>query len=119
MAAKKEKTNLLDVIPFRSASITAEMEGDCIVIAFPRFKSAWMQRFLLPKGMSPHIHVRLEEHGSAVWEAIDGERTIGQIIEKLAAHFQQEADYESRVITYLYRLQKDGFIRFLLPPGQP
>ncbi len=33
--------------------------------------------FLLPKGMSPDIHVRLEEHGTAVWNLIDGHhRTV-------------------------------------------
>ena len=114
--AAKEKINLLDVIPFRSANIITEKESDgTIVIAFPRFKYEWMRRFLLPKGMSPDIHVRLEEHGTAVWEQIDGKNTVREIIEKLAVHFNHEENYESRITTYLYRLQKDGFISFLLP----
>lgn len=115
MRVKKEKTNLLDIIPFRCSTITTGMEGDCVVIAFPRFRSKWMRRWLLPKGMSPDIHVRLEEHGTAVWELIDGQRTVRDIIEKLAVHFNHEANYESRVIAYIYRLQKDRFISFLLP----
>ena len=49
----KEKTNLLEVIPCRSEHITAEREGETIVLSFPRFKYSWMQRFLVPKGMSP------------------------------------------------------------------
>lgn len=108
----KEKTNLLDVIPFRSEHITTEKEGDCIVIAFPRFKYAWMRRFLLPKGMSADIHVKLEKHGTAIWELIDGKRTVREIIEKLVAHFPEEINYESRIITYMYQLQKDHFIQF-------
>lgn len=115
MAAVKEKTNLLDIIPSRCSHITTGKEGDCTVIAFPRFRYVWMRRWLLPKGMSPDIHVRLDEHGAAVWELIDGRRTVRHIIEKLAAHFQQEVDYESRVIAYMYQLQKDGLISFLLP----
>lgn len=110
----KEKINLLEVIPCRCEHITTVKEGDCAVIAFPRFKYEWMRRFLLPKGMSPDIHVRLEEHGTAVWEAIDGKRTVADIIEKLADHFQKEKDYESRITTYLCQLQKDGFIKFLV-----
>lgn len=44
--AAKEKINLLEVIPFRSAHITTKKESDgTIVIAFPRFKYEWMQRF--------------------------------------------------------------------------
>lgn len=115
MPVVKEKTNLLDVIPFRCAHITTGKEDDSVVIAFPRFKYTWMRRILLPKGMSPDIHVRLEEHGTAVWEVIDGKRTVSEIIEKLATHFKNEAGYESRVTTYICQLRKDGFIGFLLP----
>ena len=102
--ATKEKINLLEVIPCRNEHIKAEQEGETIVLSFPRFKRSWMSRYLLPKGMSKDIHVRLEEHGTAVRE----------IIEKLADHFQYEAGYESRVSTYLSQLQKDGFIKWII-----
>ncbi len=112
MADVKEKINLLDVIPFRSENITAEKGSDgTVTIAFPRFKYEWMRRFLLPKGMSPDIHVRLEEHGTAVWELIDGKRTVRQIIEELAEHFDHEENYESRITAYITQLQKDGFVK--------
>lgn len=81
--AAKEKINLLEVIPCRSEHITAEREGETIVLSFPRFKYPWMQRFLVPKGMSKELHVKLEEHGTAVWELIDGKRNVREIIEKL------------------------------------
>ena len=112
MADVKEKINLLDVIPFRSENITAEKGSDgTVTIAFPRFKYEWMRRFLLPKGMSPDIHVRLEEHGTAVWELIDGKRTVRQIIEELAEHFDHDENYESRITAYITQLQKDGFVK--------
>ena len=112
MADAKEKINLLDVIPFRSENITAEKGSDgTVTIAFPRFKYEWMRRFLLPKGMSPVFHVRLEEHGTAVWELIDGMRTVRQIIEELAEHFDHEENYESRITAYITQLQKDGFVK--------
>ena len=74
--AAKEKINLLEVIPCRSEHITAEREGETIVLSFPRFKYPWMQRFLVPKGMSKELHVKLEEHGTAVWELIDEEKGV-------------------------------------------
>ena len=100
--ATKEKINLLEVIPCRNEHIKAEQEGETIVLSFPRFKRSWMSR------------VRLEEHGTAVWNLIDGQRTVREIIEKLADHFQHEAGYESRVSTYLSQLQKDGFIKWII-----
>lgn len=113
--ATKEKINLLEVIPCRNEHIKAEQEGETIVLSFPRFKRSWMSRYLLPKGMSKDIHVRLEEHGTAVWNLIDGQRTVREIIEKLADHFQYEEGYESRVSAYLSQMQKDGFIKLVIP----
>lgn len=109
--ASKEKVNLLQVIPCRSLRITTCKEGEETVLSFPRFKNAWINRYLLPKGVSKEFHVRLEKHGTAVWELIDGRRTAGEIIEKLAAHFGNEAGYESRIASFLFQLRKDGFIK--------
>lgn len=76
MEIPEGKVSLLDAVPVRCGHITTEWEGECAVLAYPRFKYEWMRRFLLPKGMSPDIHVRLEEHGTAVWNLIDGHRTV-------------------------------------------
>ena len=113
--ATKEKINLLDVVPFRSTHITTEWDDDCVVIVFPRFKYEWMKRFMLPRGLSSDIRVKLETHGTAVWELIDGVRSVDEIIKELAAHFGEEENYESRVTAYIAQLQKDGFIIYLLP----
>ena len=58
----------------------------------------------------PLVHIELEEHGSAVWKLIDGERTVGEIITLLAEHFEHASGYEARVSTYIMRMQKDGLI---------
>lgn len=76
-----------------------------------RFKYEWMRRFLLPKGMSADIHVKLEEHGTAVWRLIDGQRTVQEIISLLAGHFRDDDNYPFRVTKYIMQLQKDGFIQ--------
>lgn len=97
--AAKEKINLLEVIPCRSEHITAEREGETIVLSFPRFKYPWMQRFLVPKGMSKELHVKLEEHGTAVWELIDGKRNVREIIENSQTIFKMK-----RATSRVYRL---------------
>ena len=112
--AAKEKINLLEVIPCRSEHITAEREGETIVLSFPRLKYPWMQRFLVPKGMSKELHVKLEEHGTAVWNLIDGHRTVREIISLLARHFGEEENYIPRVTAYVMQLRKDGFIQLTI-----
>lgn len=111
----KERANLLDCIPQRGGHIITEWKGEYAVLAFPRFRRKWMQRFLIPKGLSPYIRVTLEEHGTAVWKLIDGRRTVGKIISSLAPCFGADEDYASRVSAYLMQLQRDGFIRLVVP----
>ncbi|WP_321330698.1 PqqD family protein [uncultured Bacteroides sp.] len=112
MERVKEKINLLEVIPVHNEHITTKLKGDCITIAFPRFKAKWVNNLFRPLGLSSCIHLCLEEHGSSVWTLIDGKRTVGDIIGLLAAHFNFEENYESRVLLYLNKLHKDGFIKY-------
>lgn len=113
METPEGKISLLDAVPVRCGHITTEWEGECAVLAYPRFKYEWMRRFLLPKGMSPDIHVKMEEHGTAVWALIDGQRTVREIVALLAEHFEGEENYGSRVSTYVMQLQKDGFLQLM------
>lgn len=110
---KETRFNLLETVPVPSKHIVTEWEEGCAVLAYPRFKRAWMRRFFLPKGLSPFVRVRLEEHGTAVWSLIDGRRKVKEIITLLADHFREDGDYAPRVTAYLMQLQKDGFIRLL------
>ena len=107
------KFNLLETIPVRSEHIVTEWEEGSVVLAYPRFKRAWIRRFFLPKGRSPFIRVHLEEHGTAVWNLIDGQHRVADIIALLAGHFKEDGDYAPRVTAYLMQLQRDGFIRLL------
>ncbi|MCC8188579.1 MAG: PqqD family peptide modification chaperone [Bacteroides sp.] len=108
------KINLLEVIPYRNERISVAREGECIRLGIPRFKRQWMQRFLLPKGMSPFVHVTLEEHGTEVWELIDGKRTVGEIIALLGDYFQHQEGYDARVTAYITQLRKDNLIGYRL-----
>jgi hypothetical protein len=117
---KRKKTpNLYDMIPSVSEHITTEKEGELSVIAFPRFRSRFMQKYFVPRHKSPLIRVRLEAHGTAVWSLIDGRQSVKEIVDRLASHFPNEANYEYRVIAYLTQLQKQGFVKFACPPIKP
>ena len=106
------KENLFDLVPTISEHITTEKEGELSVIAFPRFRSKFMQKYFVPKNKSAVIRIRLEEHGTAVWDLIDGKRTVKEIAEALAEHFQEEENYEYRVAAYFSQLQRQGFVKF-------
>ena len=105
------KQNLFDLIPVISKHITTEKEGELSVITFPRFRSKFMQKYFVPRNKSAIIHIRLDEHGTAVWNLIDGYRSVGKITEMLAAHFQHEENYEYRVAEFVLQLYKQGFVK--------
>lgn len=111
----KEKINILCAVPVPAPHVRTEWEGACAVLVYPRFKQAWMRRWLLPRGMKSDIWVRLEEHGTAVWQLIDGRRTVQDIISLLAEHFNGEEGYASRITAYVMQLQKDNFVRLFSP----
>ena len=88
MSKRQTRFNLLDTIPVCAGDVRTEWEGECAVLILPRFRKAWMQRWLLPKSLSPYVRMPLEEHGTAVWRLVDGQRTVREIIELLAPHFE-------------------------------
>jgi hypothetical protein len=106
------KKNLFDFVPIISEHITTEKEGALSIITFPRFRSTFMQKYFVPKGKSPTIHIRLDEHGTAVWDLIDGKRTIKEISEMLATHFNHEENYEYRIAAHFSQLHKQGFVKY-------
>ena len=111
---RNEKTNVMLVTPVRVGYVKTVWKDKHIVLVFPHRYSRVLR--LLPFRLSPLVvHVELEEHGTAVWQLIDGKRTVAEIVQELGFHFNYEEGYESRVVTYLLQLQKDGLIRLLLP----
>ncbi|MEG1684761.1 MAG: PqqD family protein [Bacteroides sp.] len=109
---KKEKINLFDVVPYISDHISTENEGELSVITFPRFRSRFMQKYFVPKSKSANIHITLDEHGTQVWNLIDGKRTVKKIAELLAEHFNNEENYEFRITTFISQLQAQGFVKY-------
>ncbi|MDR1896210.1 MAG: PqqD family protein [Prevotellaceae bacterium] len=113
MNMMKKKINLFDLVPLISEHIKTEKEGELSVITFPRFRNKFLQKHFIPKNKSAFIRIRLEQHGTAVWNLIDGKHTVKDIVENLAEHFNYETDYEYRITTYLSQLYKQGFVKFL------
>lgn len=109
----KEKINLLDVIPCIAEYVMTEKEGGLSRIAFPRFKHRFMQKYMMPKRIAPYLHITFEEHGTAVWDLIDGKRTIREIIKMLEEHFNGEENYDRRVTMFLDQLERQGFIKYM------
>lgn len=114
MSTKYNKINILDVIPMRRSHIFTYIgEEGKVTLGILRFKSKWMNKYFLPKKISPEIKVSLDVHGSEVWKLIDNKKSIGAIVKELSVHFEREEQYEERIVRYLYHLKKDKLIDFI------
>ena len=107
---RKQEQNLFDLVPVKNIHIITEKEGELSVIAFLRFRNKFMQKYFVPRNKPPYIRVRLDAHGTAVWDLIDGERSVGKIVEELAACFNNESGYEYRIAAFVSQLQRQGYI---------
>lgn len=66
------------------------MDGK-VSVQIPRFRSrlmAWYQRRL----KRPHLELQLDEIGSAVWLACDGQRNVAQIGDSLRQRFGERVE---------------------------
>jgi hypothetical protein len=106
----KNKINLFDTIPQINSEVTRELKEGLIVLGVPRFRNALMQKYFIPRSKSKYLYVHLDAHGTAVWQLIDGKRTVREIVIALSVHFEQEENYEQRISLFLSQLQANHFI---------
>lgn len=103
---KNESNNYLDNVPRRTIS-HEDGENDCLVLLRPKFMKGLLAKYLQPHIKHPYYRVRLDEIGSSTWQAIDGERTVGEIADLLYESFGERVEprYErcSRFIHSLHQ----------------
>lgn len=116
MFKKSKNTNYLDMVPVRNVQEFTEGADGKITLLIPKFKSAWMTRWLIPPRRSKHFRIHLDETGSETWRLIDGQRNAGEICERVFANkpgTDQPGDQpELRLTKFLSHLYKSRFIIF-------
>jgi hypothetical protein len=108
----REPLNLLDLKPLRNVpSETAEDER--VILIYPKFRSAFLQKYLLPWLAKPDFRIRLDAYGSFIWQRCDGKTDVAKIAEEMLAKFGSPVEpvYE-RIGLFLRRLESDQFIKF-------
>jgi hypothetical protein len=116
-------TNLLEMIPRRDLEWATGEDGR-IRILVPRFGGNALGRRLAAWIGRPHIPVRLDAIGSAIWQACDGASTVDRIARHLEERFGDEvAPAHDRLATFLAELERNRFISWVdrertgAPPG--
>ena len=105
--------NYLEKIPVHPAHIPFTADENGVVTLAVENKGVFnrLAQWILRKPKISYIH--LDEHGSVVWQCIDGEKTILAIGEDVKAHFGEAAEplYE-RLATFFKLLDSYGFVEW-------
>ncbi len=76
-------------------------------ILSPRW--GWLLRMM----KKPAYRVKLDARGTAVWQAMDGDRNVGQVAERVGRAFPEEADANLRTALFVQELARGGFVRLM------
>jgi hypothetical protein len=111
VSGQRKEQNLYDLRPVRL--IPWEPAGDDrVVLKAPKFRAKLMVRLLVPRLKRPDLAVRLDETGSAVWKACDGNTTVLDIAGIVHGTLGGDRDQlDARVAQFIRRLDREGFIR--------
>jgi len=116
MVRKRQKRspdiNLLELIPERIVGSETGEDG-LVTIQAPRFHNRVLKRLIEPRLKRPHMMLRLDEIGTAVWEQIDGERNVREIGAILREAFGDKIEpCHDRLAVFFTQLELSQFIRY-------
>ena len=105
---KAQPRNIAGDIPRACLEHEVDEEG-LVKLLVPRFRSSWMQ-WLQQRLKKPHIKVKLDKIGSAVWLLIDGSRSVWQIGSELERQLGEEVQpVGERLGMFLGLLRRNKF----------
>lgn len=110
MKKTNKKENYLEKIPNKSDSVSWSEEGGVVTLSIENkgiMNKICQKLFKKPK--TSYVH--LDELGSFVWKATDGEKKIMDVAIEVKEHFRENAEplYE-RLAKYYQILESYGFV---------
>jgi hypothetical protein len=109
---RRSEVNLLELVPDKLLGSETGEDG-VVTIRAPRFHNGILKRLIEPRLKRPYMMIRLDEIGTAVWEQIDGERTIGEIAAILRKRFGESIEpCNDRLAVFFAQLELSRFISY-------
>ncbi len=118
--AKKDKDqeyNLLELRPERLFESETTDEGlDRVLV--PRFRNAFLRRFLVPRNRDPYVHVKLDMYCTAIWRMCDGRTPVARMVAALEERFGEEvAPADERVAAFIRQMRMYQYISLKTADG--
>jgi hypothetical protein len=115
------RTAALDCRPIKHRDVEAQsLENGDLLLTYPVALRPWLSRLHKRLGSRPQTpkrrKVQLDALGTQVWEWIDGERSVGDIVRAFSeAHHLSNREAELSVTAFLRMLGKRGLIAMREP----
>lgn len=110
MKKRKIKKNYMDIRFLPENHISWKTEDNIVTLDVENkgFYNRIAQKFF---GQPKISHISLDKYGSTLWQLLDGENTVFEIVKKLEEAFPTEKDKMlNRVIAFLHNLQVNKYI---------
>jgi hypothetical protein len=99
-------------VPERNRRWLSSGPGEVRVLE-PRYGHTALGRWLARSLRRPDIEIKLDELGSAVWEACDGRATVGDIVRHVRDRFGDQVEpAHERLGRFLHQLARNRLIRW-------
>jgi hypothetical protein len=104
--------NMYDLIPHVRVKSETTTDGKIILLK-PKFKNAFMLKYLVPRLKHPYYRIHLDQLGTSTWQKIDGVRSAGLIAEEISRELGTAVEPAfKRVSLFLHQFNKGKLIEF-------
>lgn len=117
---KLDKRDILAIIPVRNPVITWERKGKDVILTIP-VRNDWMAKVVktIVRKLPDSRQLQLDEVGSSVWEACDGERNIDAVVKLVIGDYKlARREAEASVTMFLQTLAKKNLIGLMSAGGK-
>jgi len=103
-------------VPRRALEWRESEDGRCVLLR-PRFGTSRIGRWLAGYASDPHYRIRLDEIGTFVWKACDGETSLAGIADRFRDRFGDGAEPAEPRLAAFVRLMQRARLLELAPPS--
>ena len=98
------RDSFLRARPWRRLDWREADDGLCVVLR-PKFGGGRIGSWLAARVADPHYRIRLDELGTFVWKACDGETSVSEITAQMRQNFGSSVEpAEPRLTAYIRRM---------------
>ncbi len=103
-------TNLWELTPLRNAKWETTDEGKVVVLV-PKFKNAFLVKWVLPHLAKPFFRIKLDDIGSHIWKQCDGATSLSTIAESLKNKFGDAVEpVDARINKFINHLERGDLL---------